>query len=61
MVFGESHLHRGGSFRDLYQAKAPFDPEGLLGTLTCALVVQFGLQAARILLAYSHARYRRIV
>ncbi|XP_077303018.1 heparan-alpha-glucosaminide N-acetyltransferase-like [Arctopsyche grandis] len=58
LVFGEDHLYKGGSFRSLYKATAAFDPEGLLGTLSCALVVQLGVQAARVLLAYSHPRPR---
>ncbi|XP_041974872.1 heparan-alpha-glucosaminide N-acetyltransferase-like [Aricia agestis] len=58
VVFGESHLYQGGTYRKLYRTVVSHDPEGLLGTLTAALVVQAGAHATRIMLVYNHARAR---
>ncbi|KAI8521194.1 hypothetical protein Bbelb_009480 [Branchiostoma belcheri] len=37
----------------VYKTEVPFDPEGLLGTLTSALLCFLGLQAGKILLTYT--------
>ncbi|XP_063629468.1 heparan-alpha-glucosaminide N-acetyltransferase-like [Cydia splendana] len=58
MVFGEAHLHKYGTFRDIYHTTVRHDPEGLLGILSGLLVVQAGAHATRIMLAYNHARAR---
>lgn len=57
-ILGASHLYRGGTFRKLYGSETAFDPEGLLGVLSGVLVVQAGAHAARIMLAFHHARAR---
>lgn len=58
MVLGVNHLHKRGSFSELYQTTLPFDPEGLLGCLSGVLVVQAGAHATRIMLAYNHVGAR---
>ncbi|XP_075985188.1 heparan-alpha-glucosaminide N-acetyltransferase-like [Anticarsia gemmatalis] len=58
MILGESHLYKGGTFKDIYETTQRHDPEGLLGILSGVLVVQAGAHATRIMLAYNHARAR---
>ncbi|XP_048484368.1 heparan-alpha-glucosaminide N-acetyltransferase [Plutella xylostella] len=57
-ILGPSHLYQHGTFKDIYHTTVPYDPEGLLGVLSGVLVLQAGAHAARLMLAYNHARAR---
>ncbi|CAG9124516.1 unnamed protein product [Plutella xylostella] len=57
-ILGPSHLYQHGTFKDVYHTTVPYDPEGLLGVLSGVLVLQAGAHAARLMLAYNHARAR---
>lgn len=59
-VFGESHLYQQPSFKKMYQTTQPYDPEGLLGTLTTILCIYLGVQAGRIMLTYNNPKSRVI-
>ncbi|XP_076440485.1 heparan-alpha-glucosaminide N-acetyltransferase-like isoform X2 [Babylonia areolata] len=48
-VFGRSHLDQHPSCLEIYQTVVPYDPEGLLGTLTSIFLCFLGLQAGKIL------------
>ncbi|XP_012553482.2 heparan-alpha-glucosaminide N-acetyltransferase isoform X1 [Hydra vulgaris] len=52
LVFGEKHLYRNPSLKNIYLTKQNFDPEGLLGYLTSIVLTFFGLQAGRIMFMY---------
>nr|CAD7199039.1 unnamed protein product [Timema douglasi] len=60
MVFRNEHLYQKPTCYEIYQTTLPYDPEGLLGTLTSILMVYLGVQAGRITLCYHYA-YSRVV
>ncbi|XP_014789464.1 heparan-alpha-glucosaminide N-acetyltransferase [Octopus bimaculoides] len=51
-VFGSSHMYQRGTFMEMYHTHEPFDPEGLLGTLTTCVICFLGLQAGKIFLMF---------
>ncbi|XP_076460078.1 heparan-alpha-glucosaminide N-acetyltransferase-like isoform X2 [Babylonia areolata] len=48
-VFGDSHIYQGPTCKEIYHTTVPYDPEGLLGTLTSVFICFLGLQAGKIL------------
>ncbi|XP_078658838.1 heparan-alpha-glucosaminide N-acetyltransferase-like isoform X3 [Branchiostoma floridae x Branchiostoma belcheri] len=52
-VFTDDHIYDHPTPITVYKTEVPFDPEGLLGTLTSALLCFLGLQAGKILLTYT--------
>ncbi|XP_021917645.1 heparan-alpha-glucosaminide N-acetyltransferase-like isoform X2 [Zootermopsis nevadensis] len=58
MVFGERHIYQHPTCRPVYETVIPYDPEGLLGTLTSILLVYLGVQAGRIILCYHYTSSR---
>ncbi|XP_025412388.1 heparan-alpha-glucosaminide N-acetyltransferase isoform X2 [Sipha flava] len=56
LVFGEHHMYPGSS-KSVYQS-IPFDPEGILSTLTNVLLVYMGVHAGRIILCYQYTNER---
>ncbi|KAK7864612.1 hypothetical protein R5R35_003200 [Gryllus longicercus] len=60
LLLGPDHIYQTPTFRHIYQTVLPFDPEGLLGTLTAVLNVYLGVQAGRILLSYHYSVSRVI-
>ncbi|XP_040570606.1 heparan-alpha-glucosaminide N-acetyltransferase [Lepeophtheirus salmonis] len=53
VVFGEKHMYHHPTSMKIYDSNVPFDPEGLLGTLTTSIVTAFlGCQAGIILIVY---------
>lgn len=59
IVFGENHIYQHPTCKSVYETVTPYDPEGLLGTLTSILIVYLGVQAGRIILCY-HYTFSRI-
>ena len=57
-AFGEAHMYQHPTTRSVYNTAVPFDPEGLLGTLTTVVLVCLGVQAGRIVLAFPSPRSR---
>ncbi|KAK9506946.1 hypothetical protein O3M35_008791 [Rhynocoris fuscipes] len=51
-IFLNNHLYNGTLVSSVYHNELPFDPEGLLGTLTTAFTVFMGAHASRIILCY---------
>ncbi|XP_076327394.1 heparan-alpha-glucosaminide N-acetyltransferase-like isoform X2 [Tachypleus tridentatus] len=54
LVFGENHIFQRPACKSIYNTTVPFDPEGLLATLTSSFLVFIGIQNGRTLLAYLH-------
>ncbi|CAG5128249.1 unnamed protein product [Candidula unifasciata] len=44
MIFGSSHIYQTPTSAEIYQSTVPYDPEGLLGTLTSCVLCFLGLQ-----------------
>ncbi|PSN54633.1 Heparan-alpha-glucosaminide N-acetyltransferase [Blattella germanica] len=59
LVFGNNHIYQNPTSRKVFQSTVPYDPEGLLGTLSSVLLVFMGVQAGRVILTY-HYTYQRI-
>ncbi|CAH1246921.1 HGSNAT [Branchiostoma lanceolatum] len=62
-IFTDDHIYQHPTPITVYKTEVPFDPEGLLGTLTSALLCFLGLQAGKILLTYTQngARVGRFI
>lgn len=58
LILTPQHMYRRPTCRSIYQNTQPFDPEGLLGTLTAAFLVHLGVHASRILLCYEYWKCR---
>ncbi|XP_071108203.1 heparan-alpha-glucosaminide N-acetyltransferase-like [Haliotis cracherodii] len=50
VIFGNSHIYGNPTAKAIYKTSVPYDPEGLLGTLTSCFLCFLGLQAGKILL-----------
>lgn len=59
-VFGTNHIYQRPTTRAIYSTTVAFDPEGILGSLTCVLCAYLGAQAGKVLL-YFHANRQRIL
>ncbi|XP_013778431.1 heparan-alpha-glucosaminide N-acetyltransferase-like [Limulus polyphemus] len=46
LVFGENHIFQKPAMQSIYNTTIPFDPEGLLATLTSSFLVFIGIQGA---------------
>ncbi|XP_059165341.1 heparan-alpha-glucosaminide N-acetyltransferase-like isoform X1 [Physella acuta] len=51
--FGDSHIYQSPTSKEIYKSTAPYDPEGLLGTLNSCVLCFLGLQAGKILFVYN--------
>ncbi|XP_025093350.1 heparan-alpha-glucosaminide N-acetyltransferase-like isoform X1 [Pomacea canaliculata] len=60
MVLGKHHIYQYPTPSELYQTKMPYDPEGILGTLTSIFLCQLGVQSGRILSIFQEHRSRII-
>ncbi|KAK6629837.1 hypothetical protein RUM43_003657 [Polyplax serrata] len=58
LIITEKHMYQKGTFVKIYKPTVPYDPEGILGTLTCVLCALLGAQAARIVLSYNNSYWR---
>ena len=54
VVFGEDHMLTKSwmTAREVYNTTVAFDPEGILGTLTCVFMLYLGFQAGRTLMIF---------
>ena len=52
-VFGDAHVYQHPTCTDVFKCTVPYEPEGLLGTLTSCFLCFLGLQAGKILVTYS--------
>ncbi|KAJ9592755.1 hypothetical protein L9F63_015593 [Diploptera punctata] len=59
LIFGQNHIYQRPTCQSVYNTMVPYDPEGILGTLTSVLNVYLGVQAGRIILSY-HYTFSRI-
>lgn len=57
-LFGDAHLYRHPTSAKVYDSSVPYDPEGLLGCLTSAVLVLLGCHAAKIMLVYQSCSQR---
>lgn len=51
-VFGSRHIYQRPTAAAVYDTSVPFDPEGLVGTLTCVLCAYLGVEAGKVLLTF---------
>ncbi|KAE8742323.1 hypothetical protein FOCC_FOCC012123 [Frankliniella occidentalis] len=58
MILHPNHMYQNPTCKKLYQSTQPYDPEGLLGTLTAAFLVHLGVHASRIMLCYDYSKRR---
>ncbi|KAJ8317982.1 hypothetical protein KUTeg_003073 [Tegillarca granosa] len=59
-IFGDKHIYQSPTSKQIYNSTVPYDPEGLLGTLTSCLICFLGLQAGKILMIFK-SRNGRVV
>ncbi|XP_069048143.1 heparan-alpha-glucosaminide N-acetyltransferase [Lepisosteus oculatus] len=52
LLLGKNHIYQNPSSHVLYQSRVPYDPEGILGTISSVVMAFLGLQAGKILLHY---------
>ncbi|XP_077999350.1 heparan-alpha-glucosaminide N-acetyltransferase-like [Glandiceps talaboti] len=57
IIFGESHIYPHPTCKDIYQT-GPYDPEGILGSITAILITFMGLLAGKILLLFTDWKRR---
>ncbi|XP_070543921.1 heparan-alpha-glucosaminide N-acetyltransferase-like isoform X2 [Ptychodera flava] len=50
-IFGENHIYQHPTCKDLYQT-GPYDPEGILGSITSIFITFLGVLAGKVLLVY---------
>lgn len=62
-IFGADRIYQTPTCKEIYQTTVPHDPEGLLGILTSCFMCFLGLQAGKILRAFSDwkSRVRRFI
>ncbi|XP_052248072.1 heparan-alpha-glucosaminide N-acetyltransferase-like isoform X2 [Dreissena polymorpha] len=60
LVLGDSHIYGNPTPKAIYQTEAPYDPEGILGTLSAAFLCFLGLQAGRVFMTYQDHRGRLV-
>ena len=58
MVLGESHVYHSPTCREIYQTQVPYDPEGLLGCLTSAVLTYLGVATGHIIMHYKNPKHR---
>ena len=51
-IFGKDHIYSHPTSAKIYNSTQPFDPEGVLGSLSSVFLVFLGLIAGKILLSY---------
>lgn len=61
LIFTPQHIYSHPTCHQVYHTNMPYDPEGLLGTLTSVLCAFLGVHAGRIVLCYenTHSRIKR--
>ncbi|KAL0274548.1 UNVERIFIED_CONTAM: hypothetical protein PYX00_002650 [Menopon gallinae] len=58
LLLSENHLYQHPTCQKIYQTRLPYDPEGLLGTMTSVFCAFLGLHAGRIILCYENTASR---
>ena len=58
LVFGRDHIYQHPSAKRIYETLEPFDPEGLLGTLSASFTVFLGVQCGYTLLIFQEWKPR---
>ncbi|OWF52104.1 heparan-alpha-glucosaminide N-acetyltransferase-like isoform X2 [Mizuhopecten yessoensis] len=58
MVLGDSHIYNNPTCKEIYNTKVPYDPEGILGTITSCFMCFLGLQAGKILMYFKDVKGR---
>eukprot|EP00794_Sanderia_malayensis_P011792 gene11792-13012_t len=53
LVFGSHHMYNHPTCKKLYKTTLPYDPEGILGSLTSIFLTFLGLHAGRILFTHN--------
>jgi len=58
LILGVNHIYSNPTPKHLYQTEAPFDPEGILGSLTTIFQVFLGYQAGQIIVSHQDDKQR---
>jgi heparan-alpha-glucosaminide N-acetyltransferase len=58
LILGESHVYKYPTCQGVYQTIIPYDPEGLLGTLTSCVLTYLGLATGHIVMHYKKSTHR---
>ena len=61
LILGRSHLYSRPTPAKIYKTAEPFDPEGIMGSISSILLTFLGVQAGRILFFYDKRQYLHIV
>jgi heparan-alpha-glucosaminide N-acetyltransferase len=57
-ILGSSHVYGYPTCRDIYETTVPYDPEGLLGSLTSCVLAYLGVATGHIIMHYKKATHR---
>ena len=57
-IFGKSHMYNHPTSAKVYKSTQPFDPEGVLGSLSSIFLVFLGILAGRILISFKEWKSR---
>lgn len=58
LIFTDKHLYPHPTSQKIFHSNIPYDPEGLLGTLTSVLCAFFGVHAGRVILCFENSSSR---
>lgn len=61
LVLGEHHVYQHPSSNVVYKTTMPYDPEGILGTISSVVMAFLGLQAGKILVFYKNQHKQVLV
>lgn len=59
-AFGEKHIYQHPTSQSVYHSTQPFDPEGLLGTLSTCITVYLGVIFGRTILYFNSTKVRMV-
>lgn len=60
VILGRTHLYARPTAAKIYKTAEPFDPEGIMGSISSILLTFLGVQAGRILFFYENKKYLHI-
>ncbi|KAL3832711.1 hypothetical protein ACJMK2_024328, partial [Sinanodonta woodiana] len=59
-ILGPNHIYQNPTPKLIYQTSVPYDPEGILGTLSAAFLCFLGLQTGRVFVLFQDHKSRLI-
>ncbi|XP_043915460.1 heparan-alpha-glucosaminide N-acetyltransferase [Protopterus annectens] len=61
VVLGINHIYKHPTCNVMYQTTVPYDPEGILGTISSVIMAFLGVQAGRIFMFYKDQRSQILI